>query len=294
MKKRGLKLIIAALAVTIIGGAFVGCSSKSDGSDNDSGTSTGGSKPVTITVSGSTSVGPLMEKEAEVFQGKNKNIKVEIQQIGSSAGIKNAIQGVSELGMSSRELKDEEKSQIKEEIIAYDGIALVVNPKNTVTNLTMEQLKGIYTGKITNWKEVGGKDSPIVVVSREDGSGTRSAFEELVGFKGEDMIQTASISQGNGAVKNTVVTNENAIGYLSFELLYKEDGSLDDTIKASKIENIDPTADNVLNKTYKLSRPFIVVYKEDKISAESKQFIEFIKSEEGQQIAKSKGAIPLK
>ena len=137
MKKKSMKLLIAAVVATMSIGVLTGCGSKeNNGSDNTS-------KNVTISISGSTSMGKLMEKEAESYKGKNENVSIEIQQIGSSAGIKNVISGVSEIGMASRELKDEEKSQVKETTIAYDGIALVTNPKNEVENLTMDNIKDI-------------------------------------------------------------------------------------------------------------------------------------------------------
>lgn len=281
MKKKSMKLLIAAVVATMSIGVLTGCGSKeNNGSDNTS-------KNVTISISGSTSMGKLMEKEAESYKGKNENVSIEIQQIGSSAGIKNVISGVSEIGMASRELKDEEKSQVKETTIAYDGIALVTNPKNEVENLTMDNIKDIYTGKVTNWKELGGKDSPIVVVSREDGSGTRDAFGEIVGFKAEELIKEATISDGNGAVKTTVAGNENAIGYISFE-------HIDETVKALKVEGVEATPDKVLDKSYKLSRPFLVVSKEGKLTEEGQKFIDYILSEEGQKIVEETGGIKIK
>ncbi|MDU1411649.1 MAG: phosphate ABC transporter substrate-binding protein [Clostridium sp.] len=281
MKKKSMKLLIAAVVATMSIGVLTGCGSKeNNGSDN-------ASKNVTISISGSTSMGKLMEKEAESYKGKNQNVSIEIQQIGSSAGIKNVISGVSEIGMASRELKDEEKSQVKETTIAYDGIALITNPKNGVENLTMEDIKNIYTGQVTNWKELGGKDSPIVVVSREDGSGTRDAFGEIVGFKAEELIKEATISDGNGAVKTTVAGNENAIGYISFE-------HIDETVKALKVEGVEATPDKVLDKSYKLSRPFLVVSKEGKLTEEGQKFIDYILSEEGQKIVEETGGIKIK
>ena len=141
MKRKSLKLICAALLVTVVGGAFVGC-----GNDKASGESTG-EKSTTISISGSTSVGPLMEKIAEKYESDNSNVSIEINQVGSSAGIKDAINGVSEIGMSSRELKTEEEKEVKPTVIAYDGIAIITNKNNQIKNITLEQIKGIYTGK---------------------------------------------------------------------------------------------------------------------------------------------------
>lgn len=279
MKKKSMKIIIAAMVATMSMGIFVGCGGK----DNSS---SGGDKSATISISGSTSIGPLMEKEAAAYKKENTNVNIEIQQIGSSAGIKNAISGVSEIGMASRELKDEEKTEVKETVIAFDGIGLIVHPNNTATNLTIDQIKEIYTGKITNWKEVGGKDAPIVVVSRDESSGTRSAFQELVDFTSEELEKSATIADGNGSVKTTVATNENAIGYVSFE-------TIDTSVKALTVDNVEPTPENVLSKTYSLSRPFILVYTESKITEDGKKFIDYILSDAGQTIVEEAGGIKL-
>lgn len=271
-KKRLLKGIIAAsLAISIVF-AVAGCEKKTVSNN-------------TIKISGSTSVSPLMEKEAEFYKKSNKDLDIEIQAIGSSAGIQDTINGVSHIGMSSRNIKEEEKSSgLDEKIIAYDGIVIITNNKNRTNNLSLEQLKEIYTGKITNWKELGGEDKPIVVVSREDGSGTRTSFQEIVDFKPEEQIENAIITDGNGSIKNIVKSNENAIGYISFEYI-------DDTIKPQHIDGVEPTEENVLKNTYKLSRPFIVIYKEENFTQEDKKFLDFILSEDGQNIVKSSGAI---
>ena len=268
MKKKGLKLIIGALLITMVG-SFVGCGSSSE---------EGGK--VTIAVSGSTSVGHLMEKIADAYEEKNENVSIEINQVGSSAGIKDTISGVSELGMSSRDLKDEELAEgVKGTAIAYDGIAVIVNTENKVDNLTLEQIKDIYTGKITNWKDVGGANSEIVVVSREDGSGTRDAFQELVGYESSELIPDATITDASGNLKTTVAQNKNAIGFISFSYI-------DDTVNAIKINDVAPEADLAKDGTYKLSRPFLIVTKEDKLTDEGKKVLDFILSSEGQEIVK--------
>lgn len=190
--------------------------------------------------------------------------------------------------MSSRDLKPEEKNEgLKEVEIAYDGIGIIVNKSNTVKSLTINQIKDIYTGKITNWKDVGGKDTPIVVVSREDGSGTRDAFQEIVGYKSEELTSEAQIGDGSGNIKSTVSTNENAIGYISFEYI-------DDSINSLQVDNVEPSAQSVKDKTYKIARPFLLVYKEDKLGESGKKFIDFILSEEGQKVAEENGLIRIK
>jgi phosphate transport system substrate-binding protein len=247
--------------------------------------SNGGS--ATVSVSGSTSVGPLAEKIAEKFKEKS-NIKVEINQIGSSAGITNALNGVSEIGMSSRDLKEEEKAGgLVETIIAYDGIVVVTHPSNKVKDLTMEQLKAVFTGEITNWKELGGNDMEIVVVSREDGSGSRDAFQEIVGYSSGELIRNSIIASGNGNIKTTVAMNKHAVGFISFEYI-------DSSISTLEINGVEATAENVLRQEYSLSRPFLFVHKEDQLSDAGKQFIDYILSPDGQAIVTETGAIPIK
>ncbi|MCC0699213.1 phosphate ABC transporter substrate-binding protein [Clostridioides sp. ZZV15-6383] len=270
------KKIGVLLASTMLVGALaVGCGSNSGGSGDSS----------KVSVSGSTSIGPLMETIGEKFQEKNEGVSVEVQQIGSSGGIKNAIEGTSEIGMSSRDLKDEEKSAgLKETKIAIDGIALITNTANTVKNLTMDQVKGIYTGKITNWKEVGGNDAPIVIVSREEGSGTRDGFQEIVGFESEELSKDVQISDGSGNIKTTVEGNENAIGYISF-------GYVDEKVNSLKVNDVEPTDANVIDNKYPISRPFILVNKEDNLSEKGKALIDYILSDEGQALVSEKGFI---
>lgn len=267
MRSKKLKLMVGALLVTMVGATFVGCGSNESASNSDT---------TTISISGSTSVGPLMEKIQEKYEEVN-NVTLEIQQNGSGAGIKDVSGGVSEIGMSSRELKDDEKTSVEGTVIAYDGIALLVNPNNSVKNISLEDVKKIYTGEITNWKELGGADAPIVVVSREEGSGTRDAFQEIVGYESEELTKDATISDGSGAVKTTVAGNENAIGFASFEYI-------DDTVSALSIDNVEPTAEKVKAGEYKISRPFLLVTKEDSLTEEGEAVIQFILSSEGQQI----------
>jgi phosphate transport system substrate-binding protein len=270
------KRIGVLLASTIMVGTLaVGCGSSD-------------SKSAKLSISGSTSVGPVIEEEAQGFKLVNKEVSVEINQLGSSAGIKDAINGVADIGMASRDLKGEEKDTgLSQSEIAIDGIGIITHKNNEVKSLTMDQIKDIYTGKITNWKEVGGKDAPIVVVSREDGSGTRDAFQEIVGYDSTQLTKEAQISDGNGNVKSTVAGNENSIGYTSFSYL-------DDSINAPQVDGVDPTAENAKSGKYKLARPFLLVYKEDSLSENGKQFIDYVLSEDGQKIIEEKGLISVK
>lgn len=237
----------------------------------------------TVAISGSTSVGPLAEKLAMSYQQQSSN-KIEVNQIGSSAGIANAMSGVSEIGMSSRDLKEEEATELNETVIAYDGIVVVTHPSNKVKGVTIEQVKQIFTGEVTNWKELGGDDMEIVVVSREDGSGSRDAFQEIVDYSSGELIRNAIIASGNGNIKTTVATNKHAVGFISFEYI-------DDSISPLKIGGVEATAENVLAGDYKLSRPFLFVHKEGQLSAAGQEFIDYILSEDGQQIVSESGAI---
>ncbi|KQL32381.1 MULTISPECIES: phosphate ABC transporter substrate-binding protein [Bacillaceae] len=256
-------------------------------SNNDNDTQVSDGSGATVSISGSTSVGPLAEKLAAKYTEED-NTNIEINQIGSSAGITNAISGVSEIGMSSRDLKEEEKaSGLNEVVIAYDGIVVVTHPSNKVKDLTMEQIKQIFTGEVTNWNELGGNDMEIVVVSREDGSGSRDAFQEIVDYSSGELVRSAIIASGNGNIKTTVANNKHAVGFISFEYI-------DESISTIDVNGVEANAENVLQGKYSLSRPFLFVYKEGQLTDAGQRFIDFILSEDGQLIAAEAGAIPVK
>ncbi|MDD2481538.1 MAG: phosphate ABC transporter substrate-binding protein [Lutispora sp.] len=233
-----------------------------------------------IIINGSTSVQPLAEELANAFKAKNPNATIDIQSGGSGIGIKSAMDGVVDIGMSSRDLKPEEKI-MKEYRIATDGIAVILHPENTVNDLSVEQLRQIYSGEITNWKEVGGKDAKITVVTREEGSGTRGAFIELTGLevKKVDKTLASAITQGStGAVMTTVAGDVNAIGFASF-------GSAKDNtnIKLISIDGAACIEENIYAGTYKISRPFLMLTK-DEPTGLAKDFLDFILSSGGQEI----------
>lgn len=256
-------------------------------SNNDNETQVSDGSGATVSISGSTSVGPLAEKLAAKYIEED-NTNIEINQIGSSAGITNAISGVSEIGMSSRDLKEEEKANgLNEVVIAYDGIVVVTHPSNKVKDLTMEQIKQIFTGEVTNWNELGGNDMEIVVVSREDGSGSRDAFQEIVDYSSGELVRSAIIASGNGNIKTTVANNKHAVGFISFEYI-------DESISTIDVNGVEANAENVLQGKYSLSRPFLFVYKEGQLTDAGQRFIDFILSEDGQLIAAEAGAIPVK
>ena len=243
------------------------------------------SKPYTIAVGGSTSVTPLMELLQAEYEKNNRNIKITISGTGSGDGIKGAGSGTYEIGMSSRELTPAEiGGGLESRIIAIDGIAVIVNSKSPISGLTMEQIKNIYTGSVTRWEQLGaaanGKTGGIAVVSREPGSGTRGAFQELLGFADGDMIKNAIIFDGTGAIKSAVAGNVDAIGYISL-------GSVDNTIKALNVGGVAATNDNVKSGAYKIARPFVLVTKKGApLNPAVKTFIDWIMSSAGQNIVK--------
>jgi len=232
---------------------------------------------------GSTSVQKVIDAAGSEFTALNPDVKFTYSGTGSSDGIKGAKADTYSFGCSSRDLTADEKPGLKEITFAYDGIALIVNPANTVKDLTKEQLTSIYTGAITNWSEVGGADAPIVVVSREDGSGTRTAIEELLGFTNK-LKPDATVKEGNGNVQTTVAGNANSIGYVSLTFV-------DKTVTALNVGGIQATVANVLNKTYTLSRPFLAFYDEAKPNDATKAFLDFLMTPEGQKIVTDQGAI---
>lgn len=269
-------VVLMALALTVMV-AVVGCAKseepKTEGNKTESTEKASG----TVKVAGSTSVQPLAEELAQAFGEKNPDIKVDVAGGGSSAGIKAAQDKTANIGTSSRELKEEEKaSGLNETVIAKDGIAVVIHANNQVADLTMDQIKKIYTGEIKNWKEVGGKDAPITVVNRDEASGTRGAFEEIVLGKDAKFVSSAVIQNSTGAVRTAVSQDENAIGYISM-------GSLDNTVKAVKVEGVDGNEANVLNGSYKISRPFLFLTAGTPDAA-TQAFIDFVLSSEGQKI----------
>lgn len=231
----------------------------------------------TITIAGSTSVAPLVEEIATEYDAKYQNKKIVVNATGSSAGVKAVLDGTAQIGMVSRELTSEEKAKdITAITIANDGIAVVVHPSNQVKNLTLEQVAQIFTGKITNWQEVGGKDSKIIVVIRDAASGTRGAFEELV-HKGKRAVETALVSPTTGTVRTTIATTKTAIGYISL-------GALDKSVKAVTISGVEANEQNVLAGTYKISRPLALITK-GKTKSSLQQFIDFCLGDIGQEIA---------
>ena len=282
------KLIALAMTAVLSAGLLAGCGSKEETTEGSSESAGASSKIILV---GSTSVDPLAQKLAQAYKEINPNVEIEIQAVGSSAGIKAALDGSATIGMSSRELKDEEIAEgATPLIICRDGIAVAVNPENPVQNLTKEQVQKIFMGEISNWKEVGGNDEEILVVSRESGSGTRGAFEEILkiekeveGKKISGLIANALQAEGTGAVKANVASKANAIGYVSL-------GYIDETIKTLQVEGADATAENIIAGSYPVARPFVFVTKGE-ITQTDQAFLDYVMSAQGQAEAEKDGYI---
>ncbi len=241
-----------------------------------------------ISMSGSTSMEKLANALCESFMEKYPDVNVTVEFTGSSAGIESVLSGKCDIGNSSRNLKDEEKSSgAVENIVAIDGIAVALDPKNTVADLSKDQLTAIYKGEIKNWSELGGQNMPIVVVGREAGSGTRSAFEEIL--KIEDACAYANELDSTGAVMAKVASTPGAIGYVSLD-------AVDDSVIAAKLDGVEPNAENIKSGSYFLSRPFVMATKgEIKDQNELVQALfDYVYSEEGQNIAAGVGLITVK
>ena len=238
-----------------------------------------------LSLSGSTSMEKVCEALAETFMEKYPDVTVTVEYTGSGAGIESVTNKMVDIGNSSRALKDTEKEKgVVENVIAIDGIAVITNNSNEVENLTKEDLIKIYTGEIKNWKELGGKDENIVVLGREAGSGTRGAFEELLGIV--DQCVYAGELDSTGGVKAKVASTEGTIGYVSLDVV-------DDTVKALKLDEVEATEANIKAGSYLLSRPFVMATNGE-ISAQNEivqTWFDYIKSAEGQEVIKSVGLI---
>ena len=268
MKSSFITMLMAALVLTNV---FAGGSKESPAVES-----------YTMEIGGSTSVTPLMEAFQAEYAKIKPNVRINISGTGSGDGITNA--GVTyQIGMTSRDLTPAEQGRgLRAEIIAVDGIAVIVNKNNAASALTVEQIHGIYTGAITNWSQVGGKNAAIAVVSREEGSGTRSAFEEIVRFQGM-LIAGANQMTSTGAILANIAQNSDAIGYISL-------GSVNDSVKALSVGGVEPTAANVARGAYQIARPFILLTGNN-MHSESEAFIKWILSPAGQAVVTGRGYI---
>ena len=239
----------------------------------------------TISIAGSTTVLPVAQAAAEEYMNQHSNADIQVSGGGSGVGATSVIGGTADIGMLSRDLKASEKegNTLKEFVVGKDGIALVGHPSNTVSDLSLEQVKAIYQGTITNWKDVGGADSEIVLIGRDSSSGTREFFTEFVLDK-EDAAKEMQELNSNGAVAQAVSITPGAIGYVSLEYV-------DDSLKAFSIGGVAPTVENVISGVYEINRPLLMVTNGEPEGLAA-DYLAFILSEEGQQILKDSGFIP--
>jgi phosphate transport system substrate-binding protein len=274
MKKFSILFLLGILSLAPL---FAGAS-KDQGGSGGAGNS---AAPYTVTVAGSTSVNPLMELLTADYRKQHGNVSFNISATGSGDGIKAVPAETAEIGMSSRELSASEKGTgIDEHLIAIDGIAVIVNAANPLSNLTVEQIRDIYTGTVNDWSQVGGRAGKIAVVSREPGSGTRGAFEEIVKFQ-DKLVQGATEFDGTGAVIAEISRNADAIGYISL-------GSVNNSVKPLSVGGVAATTANVINGSYEISRPFLLLTKRGRnLNGETTAFLEWILTPAGQTIVKT-------
>ncbi|MFH1287487.1 MAG: phosphate ABC transporter substrate-binding protein [bacterium] len=236
----------------------------------------------TLVIAGSTSIQPFVEGLAEIYTDKNKIAEVNVQGGGSSAGIQSALCGVAQIGMSSRNLTPEEKNQLKIIPIAYDAVVVILNPQNSIQNISVANIRKIFSRKVLNWKELGGEDKEINAITREDGSGTRGAFQELV-MKKTPISNACMVQDSNGSVREIVKADPWSIAYISLGLVNEE-------VKIVKIDGIFPSRKTVKEKRYNFMRPFLFVHSGE-LNKEAKDFIAFVLSNEGQAFLEKEGLI---
>jgi phosphate transport system substrate-binding protein len=286
-RKKGSLLLAGLLIVTLLM-AIVGCQQATPTEEpvedptetpTEAPSEPSGEAGGQLQLAGSSTVQPLAQALAEAFMAQNPDVGIDVQGGGSSVGVKSAAEGTTPIGNASRALKDSEIEEYPDLIahtIARDGIAIVVHPDVPVDGVSKDEVRQIFAGEITNWSEVGGPDENIVVVSREEGSGTRGAFEEMVMGEEALIVDTALLQPSNGAVKTTVASTPLSIGYISF-------GYLDDSVKALAIDGVEPTVANAQSDEYPVVRPLNMVTKGEPTGL-AKAFLDFIMSDEGQAI----------
>ena len=280
-----MKKIISILAAAMLAASIVtGCGGNNTQTqtpqDNQKTT-----ENATVSTDGSTSMEKVIGYLREAYMEENSGVKVTYNPTGSGAGIQAVSEGRCDIGLSSRDLKDDEKSTLEGTVVAIDGIAIIVNPQNGVEDLTVEQIGKIYKGEITNWSEVGGSDGPIVLIGREAASGTRDGFESITGTK--DSCKYAQELTSTGDVIQTVSGNPNAIGYASL-------AAVKDTVKVLKVEGVSPSKATIQDKTYKIQRDFVLVTPKGKeLSAAAQKFFDYATSKDADDLIEKAGAIPV-
>ena len=276
------------LSLTLCAGLFAGCSNSDSGTPSAEPTQTS-SEPAklsgNVATDGSTSMEKIIGSLGEAFTEMNPDVNFTYNPTGSGTGIQAAIDGTCDIGLSSRALKDEEKATLTETIVALDGIAIIVNPANPVSDLSVEQIAQIYTGEITNWKDVGGDDLEISRIGREAGSGTRDGFETITDTKEACKYNQELTSTGD--VITTVAGNPNAIGYASLS-------AVKDSVKALTVGGVAPSEETVLDGTYTIQRPFVLATRTGEALSEADQaFFDFATSADANEIIAAAGAVPV-
>ena len=282
-----MKKFIALALTLVMALSLVACgNSNSDNSGDNAADNNGGDTAITGTVStdGSTSMEKVIGALSESFMAANGGVTVNYNPTGSGSGITAVQEGTCDIGLSSRALKDEEKAAgLKETVLAYDGIAIIVHPDNPVSDLTLEQIAKLYTGEITNWKDVGGNDAEVVLIGREAASGTRDGFESITGTK--DACQYRQELTSTGDVITAVSQNPDAIGYASL-------ASIKDTVKALNVGGVTPSEATVKDGSYLVQRPFVLVTVEGKaLSPAAQAFFDYALSADAAPIISAAGAV---
>jgi phosphate transport system substrate-binding protein len=269
MRKQGKLAALVCVAAAVLMAA-VGCSRRESRS---------------ITLAGSTAFQPFAEKLAEKYQATHGGVQIRVQGGGSAVGVQSALSGVAEIGMADLLKLPDEAKALTSTVVARDGIAIVVHPKNPVAALTADQARAVFAGKTTDWKALGGPDSPIRVVSREEGSGTRRSFDKLV-LGSEKLSPSALFQNSNGTVREAVASDEAAIGYVSI-------GLVNSKVKALKYDGVDPINANVKQGKYPLARPVYFLTKGEG-APHVKEFIDYVVSPEAQSLLEKEGLIAAK
>lgn len=284
------KILAFALSAVMALALLAGCGNQTDNnsSSNDNGgdasDTPAASVSGTVSTDGSTSMEKVIGALSESYMAANKDVTVNYNPTGSGAGITAVQEGTCDIGLSSRALKDEEKAAgLKETVLAYDGIAIIVHPDNPVSDLSIEQIAQLYTGEITNWKDVGGSDAEVVLIGREAASGTRDGFESITGTK--DKCQYRQELTSTGDVITAVSQNPDAIGYASL-------AAIKDSVKALSVDGVTPSEATVKDGSYPVQRPFVLVTVEGKtLSAAAQSFFDYATSADAADIIAKAGAV---
>ena len=279
-----MKKIIALVLTLVLTLSLAACGSDSNSNTDNSDNNDSAAVTGTVSTDGSTSMEKVIGALGESFMDANEGVEFTYNPTGSGAGITAAQEGRCDIGLSSRALKDEEKAGgLKETVLAYDGIAIIVNPENPVNDLTLDQIAKLYTGEITNWKDVGGNDAEVVLIGREAASGTRDGFESITGTK--DKCQYRQELTSTGDVITAVSQNPDAIGYASL-------ASIKDSVKALNVDGVTPSEATVKDGSYKVQRPFVLVTVEGKeLTPVAQKFFDYITSPDAAAIIAKAGAV---